>query len=101
MGSVTSYTSSPVLHCITVSVTSQDYTAVYSKVIIKSKCYVTAGLKQGWEVASKYDVTLIRMHMHSGSSPAWVTVRTGPLASHFTLSPFVLCRHRMSEDSCA
>ena len=37
-------------------------------------------------------VTLIRMHMHAGSSPDWGTVRTGPLASLLTLSFFVLSR---------
>ena len=37
-------------------------------------------------------VTLIRMHMHAGSSPGWGTVRTGPLASLFTLSFFALSR---------
>ena len=37
-------------------------------------------------------ITLIRMHMHAGSSPDWGTVRTGPLASLLTLSFFVLSR---------
>ena len=32
------------------------------------------------------------MHMHAGSSPAWGTVLTGPLASLLTLSFFVLSR---------
>ena len=33
---------------------------------------------------------ILRMHMHTGSSPAWGTVHTEPLASLFTLSFFVL-----------
>ena len=37
-------------------------------------------------------VTLIRMHIHAGSSPDWGTVRTGPLASLLTPSFFVLSR---------
>ena len=48
----------------------------------------------GRAVASWF-VTLIRMHMHAGSSPEWVTVRTGPLASLLTLSFFVLSRQRL------
>ena len=40
-------------------------------------------------------VTLIRMHMHAGSSPEWGTVRTEPLASLLTLSFFVLSRQRL------
>ena len=37
-------------------------------------------------------VTLIRIRMQAGSSSAWDTVRTGPLASLFILSFFVLSR---------
>ena len=48
-------------------------------------------LIQGRAVASWF-VTLIRMHMHAGSSPDWGTVHTGPLASLLTLSFFVLSR---------
>ena len=47
--------------------------------------------EQGRAVASWF-ITLIRMHMHAGSSPDWGTVRTGPLASLLTLSFFVLSR---------
>ena len=45
----------------------------------------------GRAVASRF-ITLIRMHMHAGSSPDWGTVRTGPLASLLTPSFFVLSR---------
>ena len=50
--------------------------------------------RMGRAVASWF-VTLIRMHMHAGSSPEWGTVRTGPLASLLTLSFFVLSRQRL------
>ena len=57
--------------------------------------HVTVSLKTlltlGRAVASWF-VTLIRMHMHAGSSPDWGTVRTGPLASLLTPSSFVLAR---------
>ena len=44
-----------------------------------------------FEMASWF-ITLLRMHMHAGSSPDWGTVRTGPLASLLTRSFFVLSR---------
>ena len=51
----------------------------------------TADVPEGRAVASWF-ITLIRMHMHAGSSPDWGTVRTGPLASLLTPSFFVLSR---------
>ena len=53
----------------------------------------------GRAVASWF-VTLIRMHMHAGSSPDWGTVRTGTLGK--SPHPVVLCPvSPMSEDACA
>ena len=48
-------------------------------------------VNSGRAVASWF-VTLLRMHMHAGSSPDWGTVRTGPLASLLYPSFFVLSR---------
>ena len=58
----------------------------YSASRSKGECMV-----RGRAVASWF-VTLLRMHMHAGSSPARGTVRTGHLANLFTLSFFVLSR---------
>ena len=58
--------------------------------------HVPSSTQCSWYCAvASWFVTLIRMHMHAGSSPEWGTVRTGPLASLLTLSFFVLSRQRL------
>ena len=72
-------------HC-TVHSAPKYVNVIFSNDDTKSVQYHT-----GRAVASWF-VTLIRMHMHAGSSPDWGIVRTGPLASLLTPSFFVLSR---------